>query len=293
MYVFVPYVDGYGSDSSYFSRSSNLLEQFRQAEAHGCVAFNTLGYFKTKIDRVDVCMWYHNADKDGLWVLRSEYEANPAFNIIKKLLAIHEGITVRHGKLSLEINEQYMAAMAIAAEDVVLELGGNIGRNSLVISAMLSNDKNLVVFESNPQHAAELLENRELNRRDFHVESAALSKRRLIQNHWNTKTWDGGEIPQNWAEVATITWQQVQDKYKLKFNVLVADCEGALVGILKDEPELLRDFNKLVIKNDCTPEEKVGLRDVFLANGFVCTYSADLLRNPVLKGFWEIWIRSE
>ena len=62
------------------------------------MAFNTLGYFKTKNDRVDVCMWYHNADKDGLWVLRSEYQANPACNVIKKLLAIHEGLTVNHGK---------------------------------------------------------------------------------------------------------------------------------------------------------------------------------------------------
>jgi hypothetical protein len=254
------------------------MEQFRQADAHGCVGFNTLGYFKTRIDTVDVCMWYRNEDKDGLWVLRSEYEANPAFNVIKKLLAIHEGLTVRHGKLSLEINKQYMAAMVIEPDDVVLELGGNIGRNSLVISALLSDSHNLVTFESNPQHAVELLENREINRRDFHVESAAL---------FNLSTQDEGAIP-----AKSITWQQVQDKYKLPFNVLVADCEGALVGILKDEPELLRGFNKLLIENDCTPEERIFLRDVFLANGFVCTYAADSLRNPVLKGFWEIWIRS-
>jgi hypothetical protein len=136
----------------------------------------------------------------------------------------------------------------------------------------------LVTFESNPQHAVELLENREINRRDFYVESAAL---------FNLSTQDEGAIP-----AKSITWQQVQDKYKLPFNVLVADCEGALVGILKDEPELLRGFNKLLIENDCTPEERIFLRDVFLANGFVCTYAADSLRNPVLKGFWEIWIRS-
>ena len=38
----------------------------------------------------------------------------------------------------------------------------------------------------------------------------------------------------------------------MNFNVLVADCEGALYSILRDEPEFLNSFETILIENDFT-----------------------------------------
>lgn len=60
-----------------------------------------------------------------------------------------------------------MSALFIDKDDVVLELGGNIGRNSLVIASLLEKSENLVVVESDPAFVELLGINRNLNNFDF------------------------------------------------------------------------------------------------------------------------------
>ena len=60
-----------------------------------------------------------------------------------------------------------MEVMYIKSYDIVLELGGNIGRNSCIITSLLNDSKNLVVFESFDTIAQQLKENRDLNNLNF------------------------------------------------------------------------------------------------------------------------------
>ena len=66
-------------------------------------------------------------------------------------------------------------------DDKVLEIGGNIGRNSLIIASILKHDTNFVTLECDKNIATQLKENRDLNHFKFHIENSALSKRNLIQ----------------------------------------------------------------------------------------------------------------
>lgn len=207
---------------------------------------------------------------------------------------MHAKTVLRHGRITSELVEQYMSARAIEPADTVLELGGNIGQNSLMIADILNDDRNLVTVECDPEFAGQLFENCARNRRNFAIVPAALSKRRLIQSGWNTVPLaEGAPVPAGWKEVATVTWAQLRERHPLNFNVLVADCEGALVTILQDEPDLLSGLNKLLIEQDGPVDSRQPLREFFSRAGFVRTYSVPISNGGgIVDNFWETWVRS-
>ena len=117
---------------------------------------------------------------------------------------LHSQLKLKYGNFSEEYPEQEMAAMYIKPDDIVLEIGGNIGRNSCIIASLLNDSKNLTVFESDPHTANLLNENRVLNNLNFNIEDCAISKSVLYQSHWDTKP----------VEILTehekMFWQRVQ-----------------------------------------------------------------------------------
>lgn len=79
-----------------------------------------------------------------------------------------------------------MVVRYLTGDEKVLEIGGNIGRNSLIIASILKNNDNFVTLECDVNIAKQLTENRNLNNFKFHIEQTALSNRKLIQQGWET-----------------------------------------------------------------------------------------------------------
>jgi len=194
-------------------------------------------------------------------------------SITDRVKGIHQHLCLDYGSMHDEIPEQEMALRYIKSTDTVLEIGGNIGRNSCVIGTILDDDKRLVVLESSPNHARELMHNRNINGFTFHVEPSALSKVKLIQRGWDTYLQSTDEVPAGFIPVPTITLSELRNKYQQKFNVLVADCEGALYQILKDEPSLLDGIETVIIENDFKIyEHKQYVDEVFDKRGLKSVY---------------------
>jgi FkbM family methyltransferase len=173
--------------------------------------------------------------------------------ITQTLADLHRKLQLNYGSFNEEYDEQRMAVMYIKPDDIVLELGGNIGRNSCVIASLLKDSKNLVVFESFDTTAKQLQENRDINNLHFHIESCAISKNDLYQTGWDTKPVNEINTVElaRWTKVNTATWSDIKQKYaSLRFDTLVADCEGALYYILRDEPTFLENFTTIIIEND-------------------------------------------
>ena len=63
-----------------------------------------------------------------------------------------------------ELNEQQIIFEYLPREGNVLELGGNIGRSSIIISNLLNRPMNHVVVEPDPNIAAKLKSNRDKKR---------------------------------------------------------------------------------------------------------------------------------
>jgi FkbM family methyltransferase len=181
--------------------------------------------------------------------------------------------------------EQLMSATFLDPTDVVLEFGGCIGRNSMIISSVLNDSKNLVVLESNPEYSNVLLQNKVLNNFNCNIESAALSDVPLIQSGWVTKQ---GTEQEGWAPVKTITYDELQAKYNKKFNVLVIDCEGAFYNVLKAYPQILEGIDKIQLENDWqSKEDGEYVHQILKEHGFSVIYSHGEGWGHYADCFWQ------
>lgn len=223
------------------------------AEA-GClrVLVNFKAVFPTGAESLtEVTLIDHNIDRKEWWDKLSK----PCIDRdLPELRELQQRLNLLHGSFDEELPEQRMAIKHILPTDTVLELGTNIGRNSLIIGTILDDDRRLVTLESNPQHAREAEENRVANSMNFQIEPSALSARPLIQEGWYSQL-GLGEPASTKFSVNTITWPALQQKYGLHFNVLVADCEGAVFHILEDEPDFFKGFDTVILENDFTTDE--------------------------------------
>jgi FkbM family methyltransferase len=208
-----------------------------------------------------------------------------------KLEKIHNSLCLLYGSFKEEFPEQFMVATYLRPDARVLELGGNIGRNSMVIASILDNDNNLVVVECDKGIARQLAENKERNGFGFHIVDKAISMRPLVNMGWNTKPQAAGDEDSGWKPVDTVRWADLTEMYG-DFDTLVADCEGALYQILEDEPLFFRGFSMVIVENDYSDiahKESVdsamreaGLRNVFRQSGGW---------GPCKDFFFEVWIR--
>lgn len=214
-------------------------------------------------------------------------------NISLKLTELHNKLKINNGTFNEEYPEQEMAAMFIEPNDVVLELGGNIGRNSCIIASLLTDSSTLVVFESDTKIIPMLKENRDLNNLKFIIEDCAISNVELYQSGWVTKSADviNSIDLSSWTKVKNSTWTEIKNKYQnLIFDTLVADCEGALYYILRDEPTFLENFKKIIIENDFYDIEHKNFVDNNFRNfGFKRVYAKSGGFGPCFEFFYEVW----
>jgi FkbM family methyltransferase len=170
-------------------------------------------------------------------------------DVYEKITNIHTHLQLKYGNFKEELPEQKMAVRYLTGNEKVLEIGGNIGRNSLIISYILGeNQCNLVSLETDINIANQLRENRNLNNMHFHIESSALSKRKLIQKGWDTIVSDN--LIEGYNPVNIISFDELETKYNIKFDTLVLDCEGAFYYILMDMPEILDNIKLIIMEND-------------------------------------------
>ena len=207
-----------------------------------------------------------------------------------KLSTIHRKLQLKYGTFKDELPEQKMAVRYLSGNEKVLEIGGNIGRNSLIIASIVNNDT-FVTLESDIRISKQLAENRDINKFTFHIENSALSKRKLIQKGWETKPSDVLQSGHVW--VNTINLDELKSKYKIDFDTLILDCEGAFYYILMDMPEILDGIKLIIMENDYNNIAHKNYVDSVLkdynfyneykeAGGWGCCYN----------NFFEVWKKS-
>ncbi len=223
---------------------------------------------------------------------RSWYKLN--LDPEQRLAMIHKHLRLTHGNFRDEYPEQLMTMKYLPRDAKVLELGSNIGRNTLVIATILHDQRNLVTLECNADTCKILETNRKINQYEFQIENAALSYRPLIIRGWDsipddtdTKCRDG------YTSIPCITFQDLEKKYSIKFDTLVADCEGALYYIFKDYPDMLDNMKLIIMENDYHNfAHKQEVDGVLQKKGFVREYVHGGGFGPCTNCFYEVWKKS-
>ena len=209
-------------------------------------------------------------------------------DINNKINNIHSKLKINYGNFNEELPEQKMVVRYLTGNEKVLEIGGNIGRNSLIIASILENSNNLVTLESDANIAQQLKTNKDLNNLNFHIESSALSNRKLIQKGWDTIPSDTLKDGYSW--VNTITLNNLKTKYNIEFDTLVLDCEGAFYYILMDMPDILNNINLIIMENDYHDVSQKNYIDKILSNNnFSVDYTESGGWGPCYNNFFEVW----
>lgn len=208
------------------------------------------------------------------------------------LSEIHSKIKLETGSMSEEYPEQVMSVLFIKKHSKVLELGSNIGRNSLTTASLLENDENMITVESNPEYIPILTKHRDINGHKFKIINAAISKIPLIQAGWETIPYSGELLP-GYFFINTISYKELKEKYNILFDTLIIDCEGAFYYILREEPEILEGINTIISENDYKDiSHRKYVETQLINNGFKCVHSMNLdvfISCFENKGFYEVW----
>lgn len=211
--------------------------------------------------------------------------------VIRDLKKLHKKLKLKYGTFDDEFPEQVMAYMFIDPSDTVLEIGANIGRNTLIIAEILNDDTDLVTLESDPVIAQQLNENKNINNMNFSIISKALSKTPLIQKGWECIPYMGDGIPDGYKLVDTVKLDEIKRISRKKFfTTLVLDCEGAFYYILRDFPEILDGVKTIIMENDYKNfDHKVEINNKLLSKGFKPVYQKKGGWGPCEKFFFETW----
>ena len=213
-------------------------------------------------------------------------------DIYNKLSNIQKDLKLEYGNFNDEYPEQIMATKYLTGNEKVLEIGGNIGRNSMIIGKILNqnSNNNFVSLESDSDSAQKLLYNKLLNNLDFFVENSALSKRNLIQSGWTSLESD--QVLPGYTKIPTITLENLKSKYNIVFDTLIIDCEGAFYLILVDTPEILDNIKTIIMENDYVDvNHKNYIDNILKQNNFHIDYSDNGGDGYFYRNFYEVWTR--
>ncbi len=189
------------------------------------------------------------------------------------------GAVINH--MHVEREEQVHAERFITPECVVLELGARYGTVSCVISKKLSNSNNLVAVEPDERVWAALEDNMARNGCNFHILKGFISRRPLALAEKNS--WEGygtTSINTNDTSIASFTLEEVEARYGLTFNTLVADCEGFLEVFLDENPKLYDTLSLILFEKDYPHKCNY--------NKIIATLRAKGFRQ-LISGFHEVW----
>lgn len=229
----------------------------------------------------------HPFDNPKWW---HEFISSTPSNPYSYLTDIHKYLLCVGGNMEDESCLQLISVQYINNEAKVLELGGNIGRTSIIIGSLLKDSKNLVTLEPDTYTFSHLERNKQLNHLDFGIENAALFARKVFIK--GSETYTEEMAPKSAIEVKTVTLKQLEDKYNMVFDTLVVDCEGFFYYTIMENIDVLDNIKTLILKNDYWDTNYKFVIDMIVkGKGFTKVYNKQGGWGPCSQVFYEVWTK--
>jgi len=152
----------------------------------------------------------------------------------------------------VEVPEQKLVNIYIQPDDVVLELGARYGTVSCNINKKLNNKLNQVSVEPDSRVWKALEGNRQRNDCHFHIVKGFISDKKLSLTNLNDYIdgYASTYVQDETSKIKHLSLDQVQEQYKLKFNTLVADCEGFLGEFFYQNPSFYDQLRMIIFEAD-------------------------------------------
>lgn len=183
--------------------------------------------------------------------------------------------------LHMEAPEQELANKYITDQMIVLELGARYGSVSCVINSKLKYKTNQVVVEPDSRVWESLERNKKVNQCEFHIVKGFISNKKL--DLINIDSWYGygtTSIENENTTIPSFSLNEIEKKYNLKFDSLVADCEGFLETFFDENPHMYDQLRFIMYERDypdkCNYEK---INRTLVEKGFNC----------IVSGHQNIW----
>ena len=183
----------------------------------------------------------------------------------------------------IEKIEQDLANHFIEQNDIVFELGARYGSVSCVINSKLSCKTNQVVVEPDPRVWKALERNKKANNCFFHIVKGFVSYKKLaLGSIYSCNGYATTSIEMESSTLPTFTMEDINKKYKLKFNVLVADCEGFLEMFFDENPTFYDNLRLIIFEADYPDKcDYKKIQNALKERGF----------KEKISGFQNVWIK--
>jgi len=148
-----------------------------------------------------------------------------------------------------ETDEQEIATMFIDPDSVVLELGARYGTVSCAINKQLRNPRNQVSVEPDKTVWDALEKNRIANECQFSTLRGFISNKQLaLVNGGKDGYAMTGVIGE--SDVPSFSLDSIEQATGLKFDTLVADCEGCLESFFEENPHMYQQLKMITFEHD-------------------------------------------
>jgi FkbM family methyltransferase len=175
---------------------------------------------------------------------------------------------------TVENREQDLAREYILEDDTVFELGARYGSVSCVINSMLKCKTNQVVVEPDNRVWDALERNKAANNCEFTIIKGFVSAKKMDLTALDCCNGYGTTSVENVNSIIpSYTLAEIEEKYKLTFDVLVADCEGFLEQFFDENPTFCDGLRLLLFEADydkkCNYQK---IRTMLTSKGFLAKF---------------------
>lgn len=186
--------------------------------------------------------------------------------------------------IKMEREEQYVCNDFIEPHNTVLELGARYGVVSSVINNRLENPENHIAIEPDKTVLSALRINKKSHKAKFKILNGVISNKYLILNQ---KGYASETIETKFKKdsIKTFKIHELENKYNIKFDTLVADIEGDLCNFFDENKDFIEKQLKNIIYEADLPEK--------------CDYNKidSILKNAgftkIIDGFVSCWKKKE
>ena len=168
---------------------------------------------------------------------------------------LHKILKLKQGVFSQELPEQLMIFKYIEPSSKILELGPNIGRSAVIANSRLKDKTKHLCVETISETCQKLKENRDLNNLKFKIFEGAISNGNLYQH---PNDWRSSKIKKNgYIKVNTKPFSYLKSKYNINFDTIIADCEGCISELLRENEYILNGIKLIIIEHDFNNKEEL------------------------------------
>jgi len=171
-----------------------------------------------------------------------------------------------------ELYEKTLISHYLPENAKVLELGGGWGSVSKIIQQKINNKNNHIIIEPENERATKLIQ------KGYKVFNGIISNNVM----WLEKKFVSRDIPtfnsQSIENIINI--EKLEKMNNIKFDTIIADCEGALPKIFKENPQLFKQIKFIQIEYDWYRPECTKFRNKLLSNGFISKQKLPLHWSP-------------